>query len=250
MISEVLNKIAKNYVLKAGNPKLMNNVMADIKIKIPSNTKERNKISIFYTILNKEIDLYENKIILLNKYKKGVLKEIFKDIFIKYKKIKLKDISEIKSGEFVIKSKQNPNSKYPVYNGGTTYTGFYDDFNNNGNKIVISARGNAGYVNFVDQKFWAGNSCYVIDCKNSNIKFVYYQIKYYQNYLYKMQQTATIPSILKRDIENIDIFLPDLNIQNKIANLLSKLDIKISFEEKTLKLLKRYKTGLLKQMFI
>ena len=228
---------------------LNQNILVDFPVVMPSKA-EQEEIGRCFEQLDHLITLHQRKLILLNKYKKGVLKEIFKDIFIKYKKIKLKDISEIKSGEFVIKSKQNPNSKYPVYNGGTTYTGFYDDFNNNGNKIVISARGNAGYVNFVDQKFWAGNSCYVIDCKNSNIKFVYYQIKYYQNYLYKMQQTATIPSILKRDIENIDIFLPDLNIQNKIANLLSKLDIKISFEEKTLKLLKRYKTGLLKQMFI
>lgn len=44
-------------------------------------------------------------------------------------------ITEITIGEFVIKTKQNPKAMYPVFNGGKSYTGFYDEFNNEGNKI-------------------------------------------------------------------------------------------------------------------
>ena len=71
-----------------------------------------------------------------------------------WEKIKLGQIANISIGEFVIKTKQNPNAKYPVFNGGKNYTGFYNEYNNEGNKIVISARGAyAGFVNFVVDKF-------------------------------------------------------------------------------------------------
>ena len=66
----------------------------------------------------------------------------------------LAEVATITIGEFVHKNKQNPNGKYPVYNGGTSETGFYDEYNNTGNKIIMSARGaNAGFVNKILDKF-------------------------------------------------------------------------------------------------
>jgi type I restriction enzyme S subunit len=89
----------------------------------------------------------------------------------------LGQIANITIGEFVHKNKQNINGKYPVYNGGISYTGFYDEYNNTANKIVMSARGaNAGFVNKVLVDYWAGNSCYNISMKNSDLTnwhFVY-----------------------------------------------------------------------------
>ena len=73
---------------------------------------------------------------------------------VEYKK--LKEVASVSIGEFVHKNKQNPNGVYPVYNGGTSNTGFYDEFNRTANKIIISARGaNAGFVNRVFVDFWA-----------------------------------------------------------------------------------------------
>ena len=50
------------------------------------------------------------------------------------------EISNITIGEFVHKSLQNPNGEFPVFNGGTSETGYYDKYNNTGDKIVVSAR--------------------------------------------------------------------------------------------------------------
>lgn len=215
---------------------------------IPSK-EEQVKIGKYLHDISNLITLHQRKLILLNKYKKGFFSIFFDNIPKEWVKYKLKEISLIKSGEFVIKSKQKSNGQYPVYNGGTTYTGFYNNYNNKGNKIVISARGNAGYVNFVEQDFWAGNSCYVIESKD-NIKFLYYQIKYKQNNLYKIQQSATIPSILKKDIERINLYIPPLEEQNKIAKILSTYDSLIDKETQILNQLKSMKVGLLQQMFI
>lgn len=45
MVAEALNNVAKKYVSYVGNPKLMNNVMADIEIQIPIQAEEREQIS-------------------------------------------------------------------------------------------------------------------------------------------------------------------------------------------------------------
>ncbi len=73
----------------------------------------------------------------------------------------LSDIATITIGDFVHKNNQDSSAKYPVYNGGISPTGYYEKYNNTGNKIIVSARGaNAGFVNRISQPYWAGNSCY------------------------------------------------------------------------------------------
>lgn len=105
----------------------------------------------------------------------------------------IRDIADISIGEFVHKSKQSQDGRYPVYNGGTTNTGFYDDFNRTANKIIISARGaNAGYVNRVFTNFWSGNSCYSIDVNASSVdwNYVYFWLKNGEKKLLGEQQKA------------------------------------------------------------
>lgn len=52
MIAEALNSVAKGYVSYVGNPKLMNNVMADIVIQIPTQAEEREQLSSFFAKLD------------------------------------------------------------------------------------------------------------------------------------------------------------------------------------------------------
>lgn len=58
MIAEALNNVAKGYVSYVGNPKLMNNVMADIEIMIPTQAEEREKLSVFFCNLDHLITLH------------------------------------------------------------------------------------------------------------------------------------------------------------------------------------------------
>ena len=61
MIAEALNNVAKGYVSYVGNPKLMNNVMADIEIMIPPQAEEREKLSVFFLSLDHLITLHRRK---------------------------------------------------------------------------------------------------------------------------------------------------------------------------------------------
>ena len=61
MIAEALNNVAKGYVSYVGNPKLMNNVMADIVIQIPTHAEEREQLSSFFANLDNLITLHQRK---------------------------------------------------------------------------------------------------------------------------------------------------------------------------------------------
>lgn len=136
---------------------------------------------------------------------------------------KVSDVAKVSIGEFVHKNNQNPDGLYPVYNGGTSNTGYYDEFNNTANKIIISARGaNAGFVNKVLVDYWAGNSCYTIDVVSDELDwiFVYYFLKNSEKSLIGQQQTGSIPAVSKKQIETFKIPLPPLSVQQEIVRIL------------------------------
>lgn len=143
----------------------------------------------------------------------------------------LGEIATITIGEFVHKDKQNPSAQFPVFNGGTSNTGYYDKFNNTGDKIIVSARGaNAGFVNRISKPYWAGNSCYSIGIKNSeelNWKYVFYFLKNSENKLIGDQQKGGIPAVSKKQMEVFQIPIPcpdnpkkSLKIQAEIVRIL------------------------------
>ena len=152
------------------------------------------------------------------------LDELIKELCpngVEYKE--LGDIAKVTIGEFVHKDKQSENAKYPVYNGGISNTGYYDEYNEEKNKIIISARGaNAGYINRIFVNYWAGNSCYTINTNDEimNWNFLYYVLKNKEKNILSKQQTASIPSISKKQVEGILVPIPPLEVQEEIVRIL------------------------------
>ena len=76
LTAELLNIETPKHVSYVGNPKLMNNVMANIKVKLPPKSEER-VLSGFLTIINNKI-FYENlKLSKIIKLKKGLMQNMF-----------------------------------------------------------------------------------------------------------------------------------------------------------------------------
>ena len=72
-IAEILNLVTHSYVSYVGNPKLMNNVMAEIPILIPPTIKEQTAIGNFFRQLDETIALQSAEVEKLNQLKKGLL---------------------------------------------------------------------------------------------------------------------------------------------------------------------------------
>lgn len=148
----------------------------------------------------------------------------------------LESLATITIGEFVKKDKQDPSAPYPVYNGGISNTGYYDQYNNTGNKIIVSARGaNAGFVNKITTPYWAGNSCYSIGTKYEdkiNWAYIYYYLKTNESKLISGQQKGGIPAVSKKQMEGLQIPVPcpdnpkkSLEIQKEIVRILDTFSV-------------------------
>ncbi|ULB35157.1 restriction endonuclease subunit S [Proteiniphilum propionicum] len=241
------------------------NKIRKLSVLLPSKT-EQSQIGTFFQNLDKQITLEQQKHDKLVTLKKAMLEKMFPKEGASVPEIRfdgfegewiaiiLKEISNITIGEFVIRTKQNPNSLYPVYNGGKSYTGFYDEYNNEGDKVLISARGaNAGFVNIVTSRYWAGNSCYSVDLIDKNLfntDFIYQFMKNNQNRLIDNQQAANIPSVSKSEVEKFVILSPIFEEQNQIATYFQNLDKLISLQQQKIDKLKNIKKACLDKMFV
>ena len=135
----------------------------------------------------------------------------------------LKDLASIDIGKFVRSDKQGDEKPYPVFNGGRRNTGMYDEYNHDGDYILISARGaNAGYTNYFSGKYWAGNSCYSVAINPSiiNYRFAYYVIKNSEQAFLGKQQTGSIPAVSKVQVSNLLIPVPPFPVQEEIVRIL------------------------------
>ena len=125
-----------------------------------------------------------------------------------------------------LKTSQLTANGYPVINSGRDLYGYYSKFNNESNAFTIAARGEyAGFVNFMDSKFWAGGLCYPYRSNDENkllTKFIYYHLKTNEsNIMDSLVARGSIPAINKKDIDKkLKIPLPPLEIQQKIVDIL------------------------------
>ena len=198
----------------------------DIKTGLPLEIEQRQKQYEYYRNLLLDFKANAQGGALANNYIE-LLNSIYNELFYSFEYKTLDKICDVKIGEFIHKHFQNNGEKsiYPVFNGGIENTGYYEKYNHH-NKVIISARGaNAGFVNYVKTKFWAGNSCYVlfINKVELNSKYLYYQLKNKQENLNHIKTSASIPAISKKQVENFIIPIPSLEIQNKIVEILDKL---------------------------
>ncbi|WRD09365.1 restriction endonuclease subunit S [Helicobacter pylori] len=138
---------------------------------------------------------------------------------------KLGEVINIFKGKQLNKELLLDYGEYPVMNGGIHASGYWNEYNTDYPKIIISQGGaSAGYVNYMTSKFWAGAHCYAIELNSEklNYKFLYYFLKNSQTILMKSQFGAGIPALNKADIETLTIPIPPLEIQQEIVTILDQ----------------------------
>ena len=72
-VAAIFNGVSRKYVSYIGNPKLMNNVVADIKISIPSSIKEQMAISEFISDMDAELEKLESQLAKYQNLKQGMM---------------------------------------------------------------------------------------------------------------------------------------------------------------------------------
>ncbi len=141
---------------------------------------------------------------------------------------KLGEVINILKGKQLNKELLLDYGEYPVMNGGIHASGYWNEYNTDYPKIIISQGGaSAGYVNYMTSKFWAGAHCYAIELNSEklNYKFLYYFLKNSQTILMKSQFGAGIPALNKADIETLTIPIPPLEVQQEIVKILDQFSL-------------------------
>ena len=234
VIAEALNNVAKRYVSYVGNPKLMNNVMADIQIAVPTSQKERDRISSYFSYLDHLITLHQHKCDEMKRLKKYMLQKMFPQNGKKVPEIrfdgftngweqrKLGEVFEFQYGEF----NNNPDNggEYPIY-GANGIIGGYTDWNAENSSIIGHMGAYAGYVVWGEGKHFVTYNGTIARPKDNSIdsKYGYYLLD--SKKIYKICAGSGQPFVSYSDLNGIDILLPkDKDEQRLLAYYFTNLD--------------------------
>jgi type I restriction enzyme S subunit len=237
-----------------GAGKLDTAQLQSMRLLVPS-IDEQTKIANFLTAVDAKISQLTKKHELLTSYKKGVMQKIFSqelrfkdDDGREFAEWEHKPISEtltIGSGRDY---KHLGPGLIPVYGTG----GFMlsvDDFLYDGVSVCIGRKGTIDKPVLLSGKFWTVDTLF----------YTHNFIKCIPEFIYACFQTINwkqyceasgVPSLSKSTIEKIEINLPCIQEQTKIANFLTAIDDKITNVKSQLEAAKEYKQGLLQQMFV
>ncbi|PID99059.1 restriction endonuclease subunit S [Candidatus Saccharibacteria bacterium] len=252
-IQKVAQEGARNHgLLNIGVEDFFN-----IELRIPEKA-EQEKIADFLSAVDQKIDLENQKLENLEKYKKSITQQIltqklrFSEFtgLINMKKIKDCKGITVKKGR-ALSSSDLVSGNYPVVAGGKTSPYSHNDYTNE-NAVTISASGAyAGYISYHKGRFWASD-CSVVECDHNynDMVFVYNALLINQGDIYSCQTGGAQPHVYPDNIKNIRIWLPELDEQQKIAGFLSSIDEKTDLQKTKLDHLKTFKKSLLQRMFV
>ncbi|MCO6331674.1 restriction endonuclease subunit S [Staphylococcus epidermidis] len=260
-IYESLNvfKLEK-LVFGSGQPLIKASDLKKLKIRVPV-SKEQKKIGTFFSKLDRQIELEEEKLELLEQQKRGYMQKIFsqqlrfkdekgndypKWIFKKFEEI----FKVVPSKKYQIKSSEiEDNASIPVIDQGQN---LILGFSNNKEKVfndfknVIIYGDHTTVIKRSDKPFIiGGDGVKLLTSKvDSDISYLYNALQYFN---VKSEGYKRHFSILK----NKDFYIStSIEEQKRIANIFNKLDKYIEKQFAKVELLKQRKQGLLQKMFV
>lgn len=138
----------------------------------------------------------------------------------------------------------------PVMAGGKQYAGFHNVANHKGRTITISGSGaSAGYIYLHNSSIFATDCSVIVESNTFSLDFLYYLLSFKQEELYKLQTGGAQPHVYPRDIEAIEIFIPEnKDEQARISKILFDMDSEISMLESRLTKYQFLKQGMMQQL--
>ncbi|OUS10454.1 hypothetical protein A9Q93_12940 [Nonlabens dokdonensis] len=261
-------------------PFLSLKAIGKLKLNIPS-FPEQQKIASFLSDIDDKITKLTKKKTLLEQYKKGIMQKIFNQ------ELRFKDDngnefpkwSKNKIGNVFSSFKGKGIPKGDVISGGVNkcvlYGELYTTYNEVINKVVSSTNSEDGLksqkgdllipssttttgidlanvtaLNFDDVLL--GGDIIVMRGKKeiNNIFYAYYLSNYKKHQIASRAQGITIVHIYFNSIKDLEIDIPVIEEQTKVANFLSDIDVKIEALNTKIENSKAFKKGLLQKMFV
>ena len=225
---------------------------------------EQQKIGDFFSKLDRQIELEEQKLAKLEEQKKGYMQKLFSqelrfkdqdgNDYPKWEKKFIKDIFIFENNRRKpITSSLREKGLYPYY-GATGIIDYVKDYLFNNEERLLIGEDGAKWGQFENSSFiangqyWVNNHAHVVKSNNHNLYFMNYYLNFKE---LRTFVTGNAPAKLTHaNLCNISLEIPCLNEQGKISALLKSIDKKINNQINKIVLLKRRKQGLLQKMFV
>ncbi|SCT49794.1 restriction endonuclease subunit S [Staphylococcus aureus] len=282
-ISLSINGINKNELSKYAQGKtvvhLYNNDIKNLKIVFPSEFEEQVRIGDFFSKLDRQIELEEQKLELLQQQKKGYMQKIFSqelrfkdengEEYPEWEEKQLGEVAEIiGGGPPSTKNKLYWNGEInwfsPIEIGNKTYVySSQKKITEEGLRkssakilpvgtILFTSRAGIGKTAILAKESTTNQGFQSIVPRKGVLDSYYvYTISNILKILAeKVSAGSTFSEISKKQMEQLNLNIPMIKEQKNISKFFSKFDNLIEIQERKLKLLKQQKQGLLQKMFI
>ena len=216
----------------SGTPKLMSNIMADIKVPVPSIETQKKIVEIldkfteYVTELQAEL---QDRTLQYNYYRDKLLSEEYLDrkwvLLSTTNKIVWKSIKEIctfRRGQSIT-FKDVVEGNVPVISGGQKPAYYHNVSNRVGKTIAIAGSGvNAGYVSYWEIPVFLNDAFSIEPFSDIDTKYLYYFLQSQQNKIYSFKKGSGVPHVYGEDIGTLKIPIPPPAIQQEVVNILDK----------------------------
>lgn len=157
------------------------------------------------------------------------------------------DFIKLQRGHDLTKKQFVP-GPYPVISS-TSIMGFHKEYKAEAPGVVIGRSGTLGKTQYINENYWPHNtSLYVKDFKGNYPKFVYYFLCGFETN--KHGGGSAVPTLNRNNLSLIDVQVPDIKMQKRIADILSAYDDLIENNLKQIRLLDEAAMRLYKEWFV
>ncbi|MCY1597347.1 restriction endonuclease subunit S [Staphylococcus pettenkoferi] len=232
-------------------------------IFLPSN-QEQEKIGTFFSKLDRQIELEEEKLELLEQQKRGYMQKLFSqelrfkdenaEEYPDWSKTLIKDIFIFENNRRKpITSSLREKGNYPYY-GATGIIDYVKDYLFDNEERLLIGEDGAKWGQFetssfiANGKYWVNNHAHVVKSNNHNLYFMNYYLNFKE---LRTFVTGNAPAKLTHaNLSSISIEMPIRNEQDKISYLLKDIENRINNQNTKIQLLQQRKKGLLQKMFV
>ena len=225
--------------------------MKETEIKLPS-ISEQNQISKLLQLVNKNLDLQQRK---LESFQ-FTYHEIIRRLFLKKAKWQQTKLSDLVT---ILDKNRKPVKKEDRLFGDTPYYGangiqdYISGFTHKGEFILIAEDGANNLteypIYFVKGQIWVNNHAHVLKV-NKDVSPLFLTLALKQINYSKYTVGSSRNKLNLKDLENIAIFIPDNNEQQKIGQFYSNYLNYLRINKKRIQYMKQFKQFLLQNMFI
>ena len=237
--------------MRSGQPGINSQEYSSFRCFLPK-LEEQQRIADLLTLIDQRIST-QNKVI--EKYEsliKALYSQLIPENSDNYEA--LGNLVQICKGKQLNSEYLSDDGKYYVMNGGTTPSGYYDDYNTPADTISISEGGNScGFVQYNEVPFWSGGHCYTLlqtSDKRVQYKFLYHFLKSKQDDIMALRIGSGLPNIQKKDLVNYPIPILPREFQIVITRLFAIVTKHVEYERAILNGLTSQKQYLLSELFI